>query len=105
MPRYEYKCKKCDKNFEVVHGINDSIKSCESCGGEVRRVFHPVGIVFKGSGFYATDAKKPSNLSTGSSDSEQKDLALDKEKSEGNGDKKKDTEESSSPEGAAKTRS
>lgn len=63
MPRYEYKCKKCNKSFEVIHGINDTVDSCKFCEGEVRRVFHPVGIVFKGSGFYATDARNASNKS------------------------------------------
>lgn len=57
MPRYEYKCKKCGRSFEVTHGISESVDSCEFCGGEVRRVFHPVGIVFKGSGFYSTDSR------------------------------------------------
>lgn len=61
MPRYEYKCKKCDESFEVTHGIDDKVETCEKCGGDVRRVFHPLGIVFKGSGFYATDSKKPDN--------------------------------------------
>ena len=61
MPRYDYKCKKCHRTFEVTHGIDDTVKSCDECGGDVRRVFHPVGIVFKGSGFYATDSKKPDN--------------------------------------------
>jgi len=61
LPRYEYKCKKCDESFEVTHGIDDKVETCEKCGGEVRRVFHPLGIVFKGSGFYATDSKKPDN--------------------------------------------
>lgn len=65
MPRYEYKCKACNKTFEVVHGFSDCVESCAFCGGDVRRVFHPVGIVFKGSGFYSTDYGKnrsvPSN--------------------------------------------
>ncbi|MBU4173469.1 MAG: FmdB family transcriptional regulator [Actinobacteria bacterium] len=60
MPRYEYKCKDCGKTFEVVHGINDNVESCQFCGSEVRRLFHPVGIVFKGSGFYSTDSKSAS---------------------------------------------
>jgi putative FmdB family regulatory protein len=58
VPRYEYKCKSCKKNFEAVHGFDEKVSSCEYCGGPVRRVFHPVGIVFKGSGFYATDSRK-----------------------------------------------
>jgi putative FmdB family regulatory protein len=90
LPRYDYKCKKCHRTFEVAHGINDTIESCEECGGEVRRVFHPVGIVFKGSGFYATDSKKPDNK-PGKPYSEIGD-EMDKPKaaaSSGNGDKDK----------------
>ena len=91
MPRYEYKCKKCDHNFEVTHGINDSIESCESCGGKVRKVFHPIGVIFKGSGFYATDSKKPGNKPAGMTERDQKDeKPEEKPKSEGNGGKKKD---------------
>lgn len=55
MPTYEYKCEKCNKKFESFHGVNDNVDECVFCGGPVRRVFHPAGILFKGSGFYATD--------------------------------------------------
>lgn len=110
MPRYDYKCKKCGRDFEVAHGINDKVEKCEECGGEVRRVFHPVGIVFKGSGFYATDSKKP-DMTPGKSFSEvekevEKSTETKKaaEKSEGNGgakdkDKKKsgDSKKSEKP--------
>jgi len=89
MPRYEYRCKKCDNTFEVVHGIDDSVEACQSCGGEVRRIFHPLGIVFKGSGFYATDAKKPGNKPTEPIAPDGKEKA-EKDKAGGNGDKKKD---------------
>jgi putative FmdB family regulatory protein len=102
MPRYEYKCKKCDRNFEVVHGIDDNVEACESCGGEVRRVFHPVGIVFKGSGFYATDAKKPSNKPSEPFDSDGKDKAK-QEKVSDNGDKKKDEQKPVKPDSVAKS--
>jgi putative FmdB family regulatory protein len=57
LPRYEYRCRSCKRNFEAVHGFDEDVSSCKYCGGPVRRVFHPVGIVFKGSGFYATDAR------------------------------------------------
>jgi len=60
LPRYEYKCKECGKTFEVAHGINDNVENCQFCDGEVRRLFHPVGIVFKGSGFYSTDSRNAS---------------------------------------------
>ncbi|MCC7078854.1 MAG: FmdB family transcriptional regulator [Acidimicrobiia bacterium] len=59
MPTYEYACQKCGNHFEVVHGFKDKPpKKCEACGGALQKVFHPVGIVFKGSGFYKTDSRK-----------------------------------------------
>ena len=62
MPLYEYQCRPNEHRFEVRHGINDEpVRVCPECGGEVRRVIHPVGIVFKGSGFYATDSRSSSS--------------------------------------------
>jgi len=59
VPLYEYQCVPEHHRFEVRQGINDDpVRTCPECGGEVRRVIHPVGIVFKGTGFYATDSKK-----------------------------------------------
>ena len=60
MPRYDYKCGDCSHVFETSHGIDDSIETCPECGGRVRRIFHPVGIIFKGSGFYKTDNRSAS---------------------------------------------
>jgi putative FmdB family regulatory protein len=59
MPLYEYQCQPHHHRFEARQGINDEpLQTCPECGGPVRRVIHPVGIVFKGSGFYATDSRK-----------------------------------------------
>ena len=56
MPTYEYVCLSCDRHFEVYQSFSDEpLRTCEVCGGPLRRVFHPVGIVLKGSGFYSTD--------------------------------------------------
>jgi putative FmdB family regulatory protein len=56
---YEYQCLINGHRFEVRHGINEEpVSICIECGGEVRRVIQPVGIVFKGSGFYANDSRK-----------------------------------------------
>jgi putative FmdB family regulatory protein len=64
VPLYEYQCRPQGHRFEVRHGINeDPVSECPECGGEVRRVIHPVGIVFKGSGFYATDSRAGSSMS------------------------------------------
>lgn len=74
MPIYQYECKTCGQRFEKMQSItSDPIQVCELCGeGPVRRVMHPVGIIFKGSGWYATDNRKsrpPAESSGGSSDS------------------------------------
>ena len=59
MPTYEYRCTDCGNRVEVFQRIgDDSPTVCEICGGTLRKVFHPAGIVFKGSGFYATDSRK-----------------------------------------------
>lgn len=59
MPLYEYRCLPAGHRFEARHGMTEApVQVCPECGGAVRRVIHPVGIVFKGSGFYATDSRE-----------------------------------------------
>jgi putative FmdB family regulatory protein len=59
VPTYEYVCTSCTNRFETVQSFSDSpLEKCERCGGELRRVFHPAGILFKGSGFYSTDNRR-----------------------------------------------
>jgi len=64
MPTYEYVCKSCGHLFEIVQSMrDDALTECPQCGGELRKVFAPPAISFKGSGFYATDhGKKGSKL-------------------------------------------
>jgi putative FmdB family regulatory protein len=58
VPTYEYECTSCGQHVEVFQRITeDPLTSCGVCGGPLRKVFHPAGIVFKGSGFYATDSR------------------------------------------------
>ena len=58
MPTYEYACRDCGHRFDIRQGIRDeALTICPSCGGAIRRVMQPVGIVFKGSGFYKTDSR------------------------------------------------
>lgn len=58
MPTYEYACRTCDEQLEVVQSFRDDpLTDCPSCGGELRKVFSPVGISFKGSGFYKNDSR------------------------------------------------
>jgi len=58
MPMYEYRCTKCGHQFEVTHGVSGTVERCERCGAPVRKVFSPVGIIFKGSGFHINDYRK-----------------------------------------------
>lgn len=59
MPIYEYACTSCGERVEAKQSFDDPpLEICELCGGKLRKLYSPVGIVFKGSGFYATDAKK-----------------------------------------------
>lgn len=58
MPIYEYRCTDCGHQFEVTHGVGETVERCEKCGGPVRKVFSSVGIIFKGSGFHVTDYRK-----------------------------------------------
>src|ERR1700676_81731 len=69
MPVYEYRCKSCGETHEIEHGFNDDRPTkCPTCGGQLIRVFHPIGVVFKGSGFHKTDYGK-SGVRAASSDS------------------------------------
>jgi putative FmdB family regulatory protein len=69
MPIYEYRCKR-NHTFEVMQRMSDDpLTSCEVCDAPVQRVFHPVAVHFKGSGFYNTDyGKKSKNAAGASSD-------------------------------------
>lgn len=72
MPIYEYRCKKCGKQFEKIQKFDDPpLKKHEECGGALEQILHAPAIQFKGSGFYITDyAKKSAPAeSTGSSSS------------------------------------
>jgi putative FmdB family regulatory protein len=58
MPTYEYVCTNCGHHVEVYQRFSEApLATCGVCGGQLRKVFHPAGIVFKGSGFYATDSR------------------------------------------------
>lgn len=59
MPTYEYRCRNCGHTFDIVQKMSDDpLTHCPECGGELRKVFAPPAISFKGSGFYATDHGK-----------------------------------------------
>lgn len=58
MPTYQYACKECGHRFETLQAFSDaSLTECPTCGGQLRKVFNSVGVVFKGSGFYRNDSR------------------------------------------------
>lgn len=61
MPVYEYACTACGERVEAKQSFDDPpLETCPFCGGKLRKLYSPVGIVFRGSGFYSTDARKSS---------------------------------------------
>jgi putative FmdB family regulatory protein len=65
MPLYEYECEDCGVRFECRQPITaEPLEDCPECGGDVHRLIHPVGIIFKGKGFYVTDNRSKAKSST-----------------------------------------
>jgi putative FmdB family regulatory protein len=96
MPIYEYRCDK-GHTFEVMQRMSDDpVTKCEVCGAPVQRVFHPVAVHFKGSGFYNTDYGKQKRAGGGGGDdsSSNNDSAP---KSDGDSKKKDDSKKPSTP--------
>lgn len=66
MPTYEYACTQCGQHIEVFQRVSEErLTTCGACGGTLRKVFHPAGILFKGSGFYSTDSRSKSKTGAG----------------------------------------
>lgn len=69
MPTYVYQCPSCGERFEAWQKITDDpIDTCPTCGQPVHRVVFPVGLVFKGGGFYKTDSRGASSAAVEGSD-------------------------------------
>jgi putative FmdB family regulatory protein len=74
VPTYEYACTDCGDKSEVVQRFSDDpLTICTECGGRLRKVFSPVGIVFKGSGFYRNDSRNGSRSTSAAKDGAGKD--------------------------------
>ncbi len=108
MPIYTYTCTDCNDVIERRQSFTDaSLTVCEQCGGSLRKVIHPVGIVFKGSGWYVTDSRKAASSTTGGSTSEKPaEKSTEKADSSGStsssdGASKSSTSEPSKPKAAA----
>ena len=99
MPIYEYRCE-IGHTFEVQQRMTDEpLTTCQVCGAPVQRVFHPVAVHFKGSGFYATDygrKKSSAGSESGSSDSKKDSSSDSTSKSESKSESKSKDSSSSS---------
>ena len=101
MPTYGYRCGSCGHQFEIVQRISEEpLTACPKCQGKLSKVLYPVGISFKGSGFYTTDYKGAGKSSEGSSNGsasssdgagEKKPAAKPESKSETKTESKSDT--------------
>jgi putative FmdB family regulatory protein len=86
VPTYDYQCRSCGAVVEVVHSmLEDGPTECERCGGPLRRVINPSGIIFKGSGFYRNDSR-PSESTSPASGSRASSPAAEGSTTSGSGD-------------------
>jgi putative FmdB family regulatory protein len=102
MPTYEYVCRACSHRFETRQKMTDeTLTTCPECGGVIRRVLFPAGVVFKGSGFYKTDHNGSSSVTSENGNADKSEKAKsDKAGKEG---ETKAASESSTETSSAKT--
>jgi putative FmdB family regulatory protein len=83
MPTYVYECAKCGDEFELYQSFSeDPLKKHPGCGGKVAKVFQPVGIVLKGSGFYKNDSRSGAKRGKGGAEGAKPEKADKSEKSD-----------------------
>ena len=96
MPTYQYTCTECGEPVEALQKFTDApLTVCSACGGRLRKVFSPVGIVFKGSGFYRTDSRNGASSAAAA--------AAAKDKQSGDSSAKTPSTESASANGSGST--
>lgn len=96
MPTYQYRCRACANELEAFQKFTDDpLTDCPECGGALRKLFSPVGIVFKGSGFYATDSRKGAKTATASTSTSAKSESAKSESSSSESATKSDAAPSS----------
>ena len=83
MPIYEYKCTNCEHQFELWQEVGAEAPVCPECGQAVKKIFHPVSVHYKGSGFYITDSRSKKEASIGGKSAESKNESKGDEKSSG----------------------
>ncbi|HZY40893.1 MAG TPA: FmdB family zinc ribbon protein [Anaerolineae bacterium] len=87
MPTYVYRCQQCNNHLEVIQKFSDApLKICPKCQGQLHRVIHATGIVFKGSGWYVNDSRSSSPTSKPAPKESDKSGAVKSEASESSSD-------------------
>jgi putative FmdB family regulatory protein len=98
VPTYQYTCTDCGEPIEAVQKFTDEpLTVCAACGGRLRKVFSPVGIVFKGSGFYRTDSRNGSGSAAAKEKTSSESAAKSDSSSNGSADKKAESAKKSEP--------
>ncbi len=99
MPIYTYRCDSCGVQFDIHQSFTDqTLTRCPECSKKaLRKVFLPVGIVFKGSGFYSTDHKSPSGNSALRSKENSEQKSTEAKSSEEKSSQEKSSQEKSKP--------
>jgi len=96
VPIYVYRCADCKAETEKRQGFSDApLTTCETCGGAVRRVLQPAGVIFKGSGFYSTDYRNGAAAKKSTTESGESSNATSSES--GSGEKSEKKEKSEAP--------
>lgn len=97
MPTYGYRCGQCGHEFEIFQRMSDDpLVECPECGGRLSKMLYPVGVQFKGSGFYTTDYKNGSSSSKSSSGSEGSSSSSESKTDSGKSDSKQTATEAKS---------
>ncbi|MEX2625225.1 MAG: FmdB family zinc ribbon protein [Acidimicrobiia bacterium] len=98
MPTYEYRCEKCGEHLEVVQSFAErQLKRHRTCGGDLERVIHSRGVVFKGSGFYKTDSRPKVSESNGDDKASDKKTDKSEKKTDRKTEKKTDKKADPAP--------
>ena len=104
MPIYGYRCSNCGHEFEIHQRMSDQpLKACPKCQGKLNKILYPVGISFKGSGFYTTDYGSGKSAAAASSNGETK--GSDKVAAGSNSDSKAESKSDSTSESKPKSES
>jgi putative FmdB family regulatory protein len=103
MPIYGYRCEQCGQELEILQSISaEPLRVCSNCGGQLRKMIYPVGVIYKGSGYYTTDYKGNSGAKASGSSS---DGGSERAKTDSDGAAKSDAPKESKSESKAESTS